>query len=131
LVPIEKATYDLHLGTPKGTVGHVNQKEIAMWHHLTTRRVDVIIRVNGVNWLVEVKPVASMSAVGQLLTYLYLLRRDRDDLLPVIPVCIAAKADDDLREVFASLRLILLTLDQPRAQLLEESADLGFALRSP
>lgn len=71
-----------------------------MWSTLLYKRVDVIAETADSIWCVEVKPLASMSALGQALAYTSMLRKQRAMEKPARPVVVCSRVDEDVAPVF-------------------------------
>lgn len=69
VAPIAEVWYDVHVGTgiavPEGT----GDLERSLALSLGQKRIDVVARVRGGYWVVEVKPRADMTAFGQVMVY--------------------------------------------------------------
>jgi hypothetical protein len=75
--------YDVHVG------GDVERKEewsdetFKMWSAISSKRIDVVGYKEGEVWIIEVKPEAGLTALGQLVGYKQLYIRD---FKPVVKV---------------------------------------------
>lgn len=78
---------------------------------VTRKRIDVIALVEGVTWVVEIKPFANMYAVGQIITYVRLFSEEYEFEGTALPVIVCDSFDDDLREEFDELGILVLTND--------------------
>lgn len=63
---------------------------------LLAKRVDAVGRQGNVVWVVEVKPVGSMSALGQALTYGWLVGCGVREGVEVVPAIVCRRADPDV-----------------------------------
>lgn len=72
----DSVTYDVHVGRGKGLSVISDPEALKMWEHLIKKRIDVIAEKNDVLYLFEVKRNASHQAIGQVLCYNKLYRRD-------------------------------------------------------
>lgn len=72
---------------------------------LTQKKIDVIGYNAGNVWIIEVKPIANMRGLGQLLTYqtLYLQRNTPTGF--IFPMIIAGEMERELKEIFAENRI--------------------------
>jgi hypothetical protein len=67
---------------------------------LTQKRIDAVTFGPDEIWIIEVKPEASISALGQLLTYTDLFIASRKPDLPVRSVLICETIDRDMAQIF-------------------------------
>lgn len=67
---------------------------------LTRKRIDVVARVGGGYWVIEVKPFGSMLALGQAITYRDLFMREFRPAEEVVGVVVCDKADADMIDEF-------------------------------
>jgi len=68
--------YDIHVGRGVDPGPDYDPKWRKLAIQLTQKRIDVVGERDGVVWIFEVKPDAGLSAIGQLLAYRALYRRD-------------------------------------------------------
>ncbi|MBA7479328.1 hypothetical protein ES707_14762 [subsurface metagenome] len=97
LVPIKEVWYDVHVGgavkLPEGA-GEIEQ-QVALG--VSRKRIDVVARVGGGFWVVEVKPFASMLALGQVLSYSRLFVKEYAPVGEVWPVIVIMTLSAALR----------------------------------
>lgn len=88
--------YDVHVG--QGVLLPVDSddlvKRIALG--VTRKRIDVVCRMASAVWVVEIKPVANMTALGQALSYHGLFTREYLTTRNTFPVVICDRVDQDL-----------------------------------
>lgn len=65
-------TYDVHLPVNIKIPDNIENQYKENAEKLTARRIDVVLRENGILWIVEIRPNATQSAIGSLLLYRYL-----------------------------------------------------------
>lgn len=96
VIPILEVWYDVHVG--HGVLlpmGHDDlDKRIAQG--VTRKRIDVVCRHSNSIWVVEIKPLGSMTALGQALAYCGLFVREYSTGGPVLPVVVCDQVDEDL-----------------------------------
>jgi len=99
-MPVGRISYDVHLGD--GAAGDPAWPAwmAAMVRSLSTHRVDVLIERRDEVVIVEVKSIAGMGAVGQLLGYEALWLRDRGTERPVRLLLVCERMEADMRGVF-------------------------------
>ncbi len=95
----EKFAYDVHVGRGTDPGPTYEQKWRSLAITLTQKRIDAIGKKEGVLYIFEVKPDAGLSAVGQLLSYRDLYRRDFNYIGPIRMAIVTTKIDDDIRYV--------------------------------
>lgn len=97
---IKGVIYDYHVGRPVnvGPGADLITKQIAAG--LGQKRVDVVMWADGMWWVVEVKPRAGMTALGQVITYARLFKQENLILDVVRPTIVCADYDPDLVDDF-------------------------------
>lgn len=108
---IKEVWYDVRVGMPVflGMAASDVEKRIAAG--LTRKRIDAVCQVGGGFWVVEVKPYASMLAIGQVLTYVRLFSAEYTVYGEVIPVIVCDNYDEDLVDEFDELGVLVLKND--------------------
>ena len=108
---IKRVWYDVKVGhgvfLPVGSTDV--DKRIAAG--LTRKRIDCVCSVGGGFWVVEVKPRASMQAIGQVISYARLFTRDYKPAGEVWPVIVCDKYDQDLLEEFDEFGILVMQND--------------------
>lgn len=93
---LKEVWYDVHVGLPVllpvGSDSIV--KRIA--DGVSRKRIDVVAIVDSVYWIIEIKPVATMFAMGQVLVYERLFEAEFDPDLEVWPVLLCDTVDEDV-----------------------------------
>ena len=93
---MKRVWYDLHVGAPVqlGTGADDMDRRIA--DGVTKKRIDVVAAVGGGYWVIELKWVGNMHALGQALAYSRLFRIEFNIYEEVWPVVICDELDPDL-----------------------------------
>jgi len=107
-VRIHEVWYDVRVGSSvilKSDAIEMDQKIAA---GLTRKRIDVVARVAGGVWVIEVKPKANMYAVGQVLSYSRLFSAEYSVSGLIIPVIICDDYDVDLVDEFDEFGVLVL-----------------------
>lgn len=108
---LKEVWYDVHVG--QGVVLPVGasdmERRIALG--VTRKRIDVVARVGGGFWVVEIKPLASMRAVGQVITYTRLFILEYSPQGEVWPVIVSDAYDEDLVDEFDELGIVVIVND--------------------
>ena len=111
LVPIREVWYDVHVGgaiaLPEGA-GAIEQ-QVALG--VSRKRIDVVAGVGGGFWVVEVKPLASMLALGQVLSYTRLFKQEFAPVGEVWPVIVCDAVDEDLLDEFDAAGVAVIVND--------------------
>ncbi len=91
--------------------GKYDENILVMTRAITKKRIDVVILTNDIIWIVEIKPNAAMSALGQVLGYVKLYERDHPaETRPLRPMIITDRASLDDKYLFLtySIRVIIV-----------------------
>lgn len=100
--------YDVRVGQPVKLDGDVSDMEKRIAAGLTRKRIDVVAISGGNYWVIEVKPYASMLALGQVISYARLFALQYEVRGRVIPVIVCDSADEDLLDEFAEMGIMVL-----------------------
>lgn len=96
LAEIKRAWYDLHVGAPVKLGPGADQMDKKIADGVTKKRIDVVAAVGGGYWVIELKAVGNMTALGQALVYSRLFRIEFNIFEEVWPVVICDELDLDL-----------------------------------
>ena len=103
----------MHVGTvatvPDGTPENYRR----MIEHLSTLRIDVVIVRPGQTLVIEIKPSASLSAIGQTLGYSHLFHAKFPQWNIPIPTLLTDLPKPDTPSLCAILGVKLLSLGKP------------------
>ena len=93
---IRRVWYDVHVGqsVDVGPDGDELLRRIS--RGLTRKRIDVVARVGGGYWVIEVKPFAGMVALGQVLTYSRLFAAEYPVPGPIVGIVVCDSVDMDV-----------------------------------
>jgi len=111
IVPIKEVWYDVRVGKPVQLPAEASPMELRIAAGLTRKRIDVVAAVGGGFWVIEVKPVASMLALGQILSYRTLFVQEYAVDGEVWPVVVCDSIDEDLVDEFGMLGVALIVND--------------------
>lgn len=108
IAPIKKVWYDVHVG--QGMLLPVDASDIdkRIAAGISRKRIDVVCHVGGGFWVVEIKPIGSMLALGQAFSYSRLFIRDYRPDGEVWPVVICSEVDADLVDDFEAAGVVLI-----------------------
>ena len=93
---IREVWYDVHVGSDVLVGSNVDPLSYSISRGLTRKRIDVVARVAGGFWVVEVKPRADMRALGQAQIYARLFVKEMRPTGLVIPMVVADEVDPDI-----------------------------------
>lgn len=99
--------YDVHVGKAMPVPEGASQVEAAVAAAVSRKRIDVVCRVAGGYWVVEVKPFGNMVALGQSLAYCSLFQNEYQVSGLVLPVVVCDLVDEDLARRFAELGVLV------------------------
>lgn len=108
-----KFEYDVRLGIGITDLKHIEPKLWNMVKALSKKRVDAIgIKERQID-LIEVKVRGGLSAVGQLLAYLYFYKAEYKPVIPVHLILLTDFLDEDTRKVcrIYGIRVIQIRID--------------------
>jgi len=108
---IKELWYDVRVGMPVFLGVGASEREKAIADGLTRKRIDAVCSVGGGFWVVEIKPYASMLAVGQVISYARLFYLNYHPAGQVIPVIVCDAYDEDLLDEFDELGVLVLMND--------------------
>ena len=89
-------SYDVKVGTGVEANPEDNKKHAYMKEILSKYRIDVVGLKDSLIEIIEVKPEASTTAIGQIITYVNLYQRDEKPTLPVRGVIITDHYIEDM-----------------------------------
>lgn len=105
--PIISVTYDLHLGEGQPIQPRWDESMIALVKAVTRKRVDAVVVTPGATVIIEIKPRAGMSALGQLLAYRQLFLAEHAPAGELRLACVCERVAPDLDRVFGSYGIYL------------------------
>lgn len=110
IAPIKEVWYDVHVGKAvlPVSVGDTLGSRIAAG--VTRKRIDVVCRVGGGFWVVEIKPLGSMLALGQALSYTRLFIVEYRPAGEVWPIVVCNSVDEDLVDDFEDAGVAVITV---------------------
>lgn len=108
---ITRVWYDVHVGRPVSLPAGATTIEQKIAAGVTRKRIDVVCSVGPEFWVVEVKPFANMTALGQAFSYSRLFGMEYDTYLPVRAVVVCDEFDRDMSVPFEELGVLVLKND--------------------
>jgi len=94
--------YDVSVGGAGADAIPEENEFRAMWLQLLKKRIDVVAAQGELRWIIEVKPTASMGALGQVIAYEFLAIEEFGWKGRTRKAIVCAYTDDDLAGVFTS-----------------------------
>ena len=95
-IELQEVWYDVHCGQPVLSNMGLDSREQRIADGLTRKRIDVVAIVEGVFWVIEVKPIAQHFAIGQVLVYEGLFVTEYGPALETWPVIVCDSVDEDV-----------------------------------
>lgn len=110
VVPIKEVWYDVHVG--QGLLLPLGSDDLdrRIARGVTRKRIDVVCNVGFGFWVVELKPYASMLALGQILSYSKMFDEEYQPEGQVWPVIISYEVDTDVISEFEALGVVVITV---------------------
>ncbi len=108
IVPIKEVWYDVHVGQSIVLPVGSSDMDRRISSGVSRKRIDVVAHVGGGFWIIEVKPVAGLTAIGQIIIYTRLFVREFPVAGEVFPVIIADEVDPDVRSEIDSLGVVVI-----------------------
>ncbi|MGH8908598.1 MAG: hypothetical protein ACRD0K_19390 [Egibacteraceae bacterium] len=105
-------SYDVALGGSVLPGDSLPEDERLGWQYSTAFKIDAVAQQENQVWIIEVKPGASASAIGQALCYTILAEDDSLSPLPLIPTVVTDRASADIKRCAEALGVQLITLPE-------------------
>ena len=97
---MKRVWYDVHVGSGNVSAAESDEMIRRISAGVTRKRIDVVARVGGGYWVIELKPRADMTALGQALAYSRMFEAEYGAGDEVWPVVIAGEIDGDLVSIY-------------------------------
>ncbi len=111
IVPIKEVWYDVHVGLPVDLGAAADEMDRRIAAGVSRKRIDVVAKIGAGFWIIEVKPVAGLTAIGQIMIYYRLFLREFQVAGEVFPVIIADEIDQDITPEIDSLGVVVIVND--------------------
>jgi len=109
--PTATIAYDVHVGTPV-TISPDDPPNIQrMLYQLTTLRIDAVVFLLNETPIIEIKPDAGMSAIGQALAYALLFHKQYPSFPHIVPTILTDTPLPDTPWLCDRLGITLLQTD--------------------
>jgi len=89
--------YDIHVGEGIGEISGYPENIARLAKTLTQKRIDAVGYRGSEVWLFEIKPMAGLSAIGQILSYYSLYNKDFPDRPATYKAIVTDRTDNDIR----------------------------------
>jgi len=99
---VKDCQYDVHVGAVRELPPVSTPEDRRLWEALSSKRVDVVCRWDGMLFLVEVKEVQNMSGLGQVLSYVSLWNSEGRIQGKARPLLVCGRLDPDLKGGYVS-----------------------------
>ncbi|MBA7557900.1 hypothetical protein ES705_50680 [subsurface metagenome] len=100
----------MHVGGAMEVAEGAGKVEKSVAAGISRKRIDAVCRIGGGYWVVEVKPFASMLALGQVVSYHRLFVSEYRPDGETFPVIICENADPDLLDEFEAAGVLVVTV---------------------
>lgn len=104
---IKAVWYDVHVGEPVPVPPGASEIQKKVAAGVTRKRIDVVCSINSEFWVIEVKPHANMTALGQAFSYTRLFTMEYDTYRPVRGVVVCDSFDADMAVPFEELGVMV------------------------
>lgn len=108
LVRIQEVWYDVHVGKAVEPILGGDTLSARISAGISRKRIDVVARVGDAFWVIEVKPIANMTAVGQAVSYSRLFIQEFELRREVWGVIICDQADEDIVGICEDLGVVVI-----------------------
>jgi len=112
----ETVDYDFRLGDGVLPADQVKDNFDKNKHELSQKRADVIGYHNGSIDIIEIKPRAGASALGQILVYLKLFETQHEGAQALTPVVITDTLQPDMLDIYASHNILVHEINPPKTE---------------
>lgn len=106
----DEVWYDVHVGRPMDLPKDSPNYMRAVVEGVSRKRIDVVGRIGTRISIIEVKPFANMVAIGQVVTYTDLFKREFTKYELVQPTIIAKTCDADILDIANEQNVMIIAL---------------------
>lgn len=107
-IDIQEVWYDVHVGAMVKGDWDNDSIPARVAAAVTRKRIDVVALVDGVFWVIEIKPLAMHFAIGQVLVYEGLFVKEYEPTRETWPVIVCDHVDEDVIEECERLGVVLV-----------------------
>lgn len=102
--------YDFRCGTPRRQLQHWPKNIRADAAALTMKRIDAVGYREGEIWIIEIKPRATASAIGQTLTYTSCFKQDHNVDEDVVPCIVTDRREPDMNRLTKEIGIVYIVI---------------------
>lgn len=102
--------YDFHVGEGADFLPTGEDTPDERENRLYQKKIDVVGYIDNVAWLIEVKPEAGMSALGQMITYNSLVNKDALFSSPPKLLVLCNRIVTDMSDIFSAHNIMVLVV---------------------
>ncbi len=106
-VAIQAVWYDVHVGEPVRLAPEESTVQQKVAAGVTRKRIDAVCSIKQEFWVIEIKPFANMTALGQAFSYTRLFAMEYDTYRPARAVVVCDSFDKDMAVPFAELGVMV------------------------
>lgn len=104
----EAVWYDIHVGTAMPMPDNAEPWMKKVVDGVSRKRIDVVADLGNWFWIIELKPICGMAAIGQAVTYVDLFERELAEGKSCIPVVICDQVEEDVQATAERLGVMVL-----------------------
>lgn len=108
--PFIKLYYDCALGGPTLTAAETLDPLKKMWRGLLVKRADAIVELESEVWIIEVSADPGLRAIGQVISYGHLWKRDPKIDKPLKLVLVSGTIEEDLADVASAQGVLIFVV---------------------
>lgn len=101
----EAVAYDVAVGGTSPAIEGLTDADERGWRYTTALKIDALVRDDQGVWIIEVKPSASVSAIGAAVAYPLVLARDEPELIIAGAGIVAENLSPDLEWIAQQLNI--------------------------
>lgn len=109
--PFDEVWYDVHVGTPMRLPAGGTDYLRTVADAVSRKRIDLVGRVKGVYFVIELKPVLSVKAIGQAIVYLDLFRLEFPWIQATESLVICSKVEVDVAATARDSGIAVVAMD--------------------
>ena len=110
IAEIKRVWYDVHVGQAVELAPGASKMELKIAAGITRKRIDVVAAVAGGYWVIELKGVGNMTALGKARVYSRLFRQEYRPAGDVWGIVICGEIDEDLLDDYDELDIGLIVI---------------------
>lgn len=103
----KRIAYDIAVGGYREPPGKIDKALLSDWKYLASFKIDALAENDEVNFILEIKFKANFSALGQLLTYKRLWKKESDTKKVVKLGLVTSEINPTLKSIFEHYNIII------------------------